>query len=112
MAAATHTIILATGEDFSFDLTIEREGVAVDVAGDTFTAEVRRDSRKPLEASFTCSIIGDGSAGQVRCVLPAAETSKLDGYTRYKWDLFRDTGVTKTQLIKGDVEINNNISNI
>lgn len=113
MAAVQHNIVFATGEDFSFNLIIkDNTGTAVDIGGDTFTAEIRRASGKPLEASFTCTVGGDGSTGEVTCVLPATETSKLDENVRYRWDLFRDTGTAKTQLIKGEARLNWNISNV
>lgn len=113
MAAAIHNLLLATGEDFAFTLTVkDPEGEAVNVTSDTFTAQIRRGSGKPLVASFTCEVT-DGSAGVVSCSLPDDETNKLDGFTTYEWDLFRTTsGGIKTQLIYGEVRVTNKISNV
>ena len=112
MAAAKHNITVGRGEDFSFTLTIATSGgAAVDISNNTFKAEVRRDAGKPLVATFTVTIEGAASAGTVKVKLPKAETLKLDGNARYKWDLFRiESGGNTTRLIYGDLQIENNIT--
>jgi hypothetical protein len=118
MAAAKHNITVGRGEDFSFTLTIATSGGPVDLTGDTFKAEVRRDAGKPLVATFTVTISNPPQGGVVVVKLPKEETLKLDGNARYKWDLFRivdgaaggdPTGDT-VRLIYGDLQVENNIT--
>lgn len=111
MAAAKHNITVGRGEDFSFTLTIATSGgAAVNIANNTFKAEVRRDAGKPLVATFTVTIEG-ATTGTVKVKLPKAETLKLDGNARYKWDLFRiESDGNTTRLIYGDLQIENNIT--
>lgn len=111
MAAAKHNITVGRGEDFSFTLTIATSGGdAVNISNNTFKAEVRRDAGKPLVATFSVTIEG-AAAGKVKVKLPKAETLKLDGNARYKWDLFRiESSGNTTRLIYGDLQIENNIT--
>ena len=114
MAAARHNIIVSRGEDFSFTLTVQDSGGnPVDIAGDTFTAEIRRDGGKPLVASFSC-VITEAGNGILTADLSKSETLKLDGNVNYKWDMFRfeNTESTTTRLIYGDVKVDNNITDI
>tara|TARA_R100000951_G_scaffold98794_1_gene88933 strand:- start:377 stop:718 length:342 start_codon:yes stop_codon:yes gene_type:complete len=113
MAAAKHNIIVSRGEDFSFTLTVADSNGAINITGDTFTAEIRRAGGKPLVASFSF-VITNASNGVVDATLPKAETLKLDGNTAYKWDLFRfeNTASATTRLIYGDVKVENNITDI
>jgi hypothetical protein len=110
MAAAKHNITVGRGEDFSFTLTIADSDGAVNISNNTFKAEVRRDAGKPLVATFSVTIEG-AAAGKVKVKLPKAETLKLDGNARYKWDLFRiESSGNTTRLIYGDLQIENNIT--
>lgn len=111
MAAAKHNLIVSRGEDFSFTLTVQDSGGSpVNITGDTFTAEIRRNGGKPLVASFSC-VITDAASGVLVATLPQSETLKLDGNVNYKWDMFR-TDTTTTRLIYGDVKVENNITDI
>ena len=111
MAAAKHNLIVSRGEDFSFTLTVQDSGGSpVNITGDTFTAEIRRNGGKPLVASFSCEIT-DAASGVLVATLPQSETLKLDGNVNYKWDMFR-TDTTTTRLIYGDVKVENNITDI
>ena len=113
MAAAKHNITVGRGEDFSFTLTIAAStgSAAVNLTGDTFKAEVRRDAGKPLVATFTVNITSATAPATVSVKLPKVETLKLDGNARYKWDLFRiESGGNTTRLIYGDLQIENNIT--
>lgn len=112
MAAAKHNLIVSRGEDYSFTLTISESGSPVDVDGETFKAEIRRASGKPLVASFTC-VVSDGPQGEVTVTLPRLESLKLDANTTYKWDIFRvQTDDTSTCLIKGDLRVEGDVTDI
>ena len=53
MAAAKHNIIVSRGEDYSFTLTVKTSGDSVvNITGDTFTAEIRRDGGNLLLRLF------------------------------------------------------------
>jgi len=111
MAAAKHNLIVSRGEDFSFTLTVQDSvGSPVNITGDTFTAEIRRNGGKPLVASFSC-VITEAANGVLVATLPKSETLKLDGNVNYKWDMFR-ADTTTTRLIYGDVKVENNITDI
>lgn len=115
MAAAKHNLIVSKGEDFSFTLTISESGSPVDVDGETFKAEIRRASGKPLVASFTC-VVSDGPQGEVTVTLPRSESLKLDANTTYKWDIFRIKTAPNPDvticLIRGDLTIEGNVTDI
>ena len=114
MAAAKHNIIVSRGEDYSFTLTVKTSGDSVvNITGDTFTAEIRRDGVKPLVASFSC-VITDAGNGVLTATLSKAESLKLDGNVNYKWDMFRfeNTSSVTTRLIYGDVKVENNITDL
>lgn len=113
MAAAQHNIIVSRGADFGFQLTIRDSAQAiVNVAADTFTAQIRRAPKQPLIASFVCDATGAGAQGIVTCTLPKAQTLKLDGNLTYYWDLFRRTNSSglSDMLIKGTVKVDDNIT--
>lgn len=86
MAAAKHNIIVGRGEDFSATITVNQDSSPVDLTDDTFAAEVRRGSGRPLEATFTCTVT-DASAGNLTITLPKDQTLLLDGDKSYKWHL-------------------------
>lgn len=113
MAAAQHNIIVSRGADFGFQLTIRDSAqVIVNVAADTFTAQIRRAPKQPLVASFVCDATGAGAQGIVSCTLPKSETLKLDGQINYYWDLFHLTNSSglSDRLIKGTVKVDDNIT--
>jgi len=118
MAAAKHNIIVSRGEDFSFTLTVADSSSAIDITGETFKGEIRRDGGKPLVASFSATVLNqtannNADKGKVLVHLDKDESIKLDAHVNYKWDLFRkqdDTGTTTTRLIYGDVKVENNIT--
>ncbi len=108
MAAAKHNLIVSRGEDFSFKLTITGDGI--NVSSDTFKAEIRRASGKPLVASFTCTV---DSLTEVTVTLPRSESLKLDANTTYKWDIFRvQPDDTSTCLIKGALRVEGDVTDI
>jgi hypothetical protein len=114
MAAAKHNIIVSRGEDFSFTLTVADSSSAIDVSNNTFKAEIRRGSGKPLVTSFDVTLTTPAS-GIVDFKLPKAKTLLLDANVNYKWDLFRteaDANTTTTRLIYGDVKVEGNITDI
>ena len=114
MAAAKHNLIVSRGEDFSFKVTVADSSGAVNISGDTFKAEIRRASGKPLVASFTCAVTA-GTAGEVTVTLPRSESLKLDAYTTYNWDIFRiesGTPDVTTCLIKGNLRVEGNVTDI
>lgn len=57
--------------------------IGVSVAGDTFSSEIReeKDPESALIATWECSLLTDGTDGEVVLVLPEAElTSVAEGY--------------------------------
>lgn len=112
MSAAQRNLNIERGAAKSFTLQIKTAaGVAVDITGSTFKAEIREAHRKPLVAAFTCSIVAPASNGTILCNLADDQTSNLDVSKRYKWDLFwRNSGGTNRRLLYGDVVVQPNIT--
>jgi hypothetical protein len=113
MAAAKHNLIVSRGEDYSIKLTVADSSGAVNVSANTFKAEIRRASGKPLVASFTCTV--GTPTNEVIVTLPRSESLKLDAYTTYNWDIFRiqsGTPEVTTCLIKGDLRVEGNVTDI
>lgn len=106
MAAAKHNIITSRGEDYSAILSIKNQSdQAVDLTDDTFKGEVRRGTGKPLVASFTLTISGTPSEGNLSIKLPDTETEKLDPNITYQYDIFRhiDGSADATRLLYGTI---------
>ena len=84
-------------EQFTFS---DDDGEELDLAGYTFTSQVRRNADAPLTASFAISISG----GTVTRTLNSATTASLDG--TYVQDLqWVDPGGKTRTLLSGDLEI-------
>ena len=83
------------GDDFNAVMTIQEEGVAVDVSDRTYTAQLRRSPDGDVVEDFGIDMT-DAAAGDVGVILTDAVTADLDG--SYVWDFQQETagGVVRT----------------
>jgi hypothetical protein len=80
-------------------------GVPMDLSGYTAAASLKIDYEDVAPVDFTCTIVGDGSAGQVRIYLPTTASSTLVAGD-YIWDfeLINGDGDARTYMT-GDVTV-------
>ena len=113
MAAPEYNLKVARGEDFSFNLVIRDSAAApVNLSGDTFAGEVRRQYGAPKIAEFTFNVTA--ASGLVELKLPKAETLKLDPSRTYEYDVFwTDSSASATiHILRGQVDVVPNITHI
>lgn len=103
MLAANYDITLDRAADYSFVLTIQNQaGVAVNITGATFYADVREVASKKEVLDLTPTISGSAANGQVLILLTKAQTKTLRaGKGIYEWDLFMDKSSVRTRLLYG-----------
>lgn len=85
---------IVEGEDYDGLVTItDADGAVVSIAGWSFDAYVRRHLDAPVVAQATCSIVGDGTGGQVRVRFTDTQTLAIaDAIPRGRWDLRSTNG--------------------
>lgn len=103
---ANYPLNIRIGDTETISLTIaEADGTPINVAGRTYAAQIRLMPESPdVIAAFTCSVIGDGSTGQVTCTLSSTVTAALSPGTGV-FDLQETNGSAVTTLIAGSVFI-------
>lgn len=113
MAAGTYNIIVEQGSDFTKSLSLTDDSDTPFDLSDY--AEVRGQIRRhynseDIAATFTMSITGDGTSGQVAWGLSAANTDALEPAAhKYDVELQKNDG-TVTRLLEGDVTVRPNIT--
>ena len=100
-AGARVDLELRRGGAFAKTLNYKTNGVATNISGYSFAAQIRSISGT-LAASFTCSIVNAG-AGTFSIALTDAQTAGLTSGTTYKWDLEVTISGTTSELLRGDV---------
>lgn len=105
MLAANYDITLDRGADYSFVLTIQNQaGVAVDITGATFYADVREVTSKKEVLDLTPAILAPATNGQVTITITKAQTKTLRaGEGIYEWDIFMDRSSLRTRLLYGSL---------
>ena len=105
MLAANYDITLDRAADYSFVLTIQNQaGVAVDLTGAVFYADVREVASKKEVLDLTPTITGSAVNGQVLISLTKAQTKTLRaGKGIYEWDLFMDRNSKRERLLYGSL---------
>ena len=89
---------------------VDDDGAAVNLAGYTGRAQIRRKSGESIEASFSVAV--NAVAGTVAVSLLASVTRDLVA-GRYKWDLELDGGDSNTwTIVAGDVTVADDITEI
>lgn len=113
MLAANYDITLDRAADYSFVLTIQNQaGVAVDLTGAVFYADVREVASKKEVLDLTPTITGSAVNGQVLISLTKAQTKTLRaGKGIYEWDLFMDRNSKRERLLYGSLTARAQITN-
>ena len=102
---ANYPLQIVLGDTKTVSLAFQdATGAAINIAGRTYSAQVRTnaDDASPI-ATFTCSIVS-GSGGTMQAVLSATTTAALsvgDGV----WSLKETNGSVVTTILRGDVSI-------
>ena len=124
MAAAIYNLTIPRGADVNFTLRI-CDAVQDPVSFDgltAFYAEIREGPNRPLAASFqfqTNNGWGPLDAdvaladGQVKFLLPRANSVNLEVGRKYEWDFFfTDSAGTVDKLLEGSVEVTPSITSV
>ena len=113
MLAANYDITLDRAADYSFVLTIQNQaGVAVDLTGAVFYADVREVASKKEMLDLTPAIYGTATNGQVLIALTKAQTKTFRaGEGIYEWDLFMDRNSKRERLLYGSFVARAQITN-
>jgi hypothetical protein len=92
----TETVVAVLAQDES--------GTPINIAGRTYTSQLRSTQDSAIiAASFTCTVT-DGAAGEVTCVMSPASSGELDpGY--FYWDLQENASGVITTVLSGQVTV-------
>lgn len=100
MAAGKLDIVIEQDSDFKKELTLSKDGSAIDIAGWTFKSEVRKTKKGELLGTFAFTIINPTN-GRVDMEMPKAETALINA-GRYWYDVERvDGSGVKRRLMEG-----------
>lgn len=106
MSAAIYNLTIAQGEDFYIELTLDNNGVPLDLTGYTFAGQVRASALAdgaPL-ASFAFQIL-NAAAGKIAVSLDDTITATLPAYS-LSYDMFMTApGSVKTQILRGSATV-------
>ncbi len=102
---ADQDLIITRGDTETIVATIQNDaGTAINITGRTYRAQIRstQDSTT-IRGSFTCTVT-DGAAGQVTCVLSAADSATLSPGLAY-WDLEENASGIISTILAGSVTV-------
>jgi len=112
MIAAKYDITIDRAAVYSFVLTVRNDlQQLVDLSEDTFFySDIREMGSKKEAVSFTPTLIGDGSSGQVSFNLSQEDTLKLKPSNEYEYDIFMRRNGSTQRLVFGSVAVRANIT--
>lgn len=97
-------IIIGDTETISLSFQ-NNDGSAINIAGRSYAAQLRETAASDtVIASFVCSIVGNGSTGEVVCSIPSNVTANLTPQVCV-YDIQETNGAVVTTLLRGDVKI-------
>jgi len=100
----TLNLVIPQGSDFKRELTLKIAGVAIDITGWSFAAELRAYHGGALLAPFVFTII-DAVNGRVDMTLTDVVTAALDAGL-WVWDMERTNTVSEVRrLLEGAAEV-------
>lgn len=88
---------------FARTFTHKTNGVATNLSGYTFTAQVRLQDGT-LQSSFTTAIV-NAASGTFSVSLSAAQTNALTQGVVYEWSLEQSVGGIVSELVRGYVQV-------
>jgi hypothetical protein len=98
-------LTITRGDTETIYATMTSDGsTPINITGRTYAAQLRTSPDiSIISASFTCTVT-NGAAGQVTCVLSAADSALLDpGY--YYWDLQENASGVISTILSGQVTV-------
>lgn len=103
---AKYPIKILIGDTETINLNFENAaGSPINITGRTYTGQIRSSRESSVViATFTCSIVGAASNGQVACTIPAATTANLEPQVGV-YDIQETNGAVVTTLLQGEVKI-------
>lgn len=113
MSAGTYNIVIEQGADFNKSLSLtDNSGDPFDLSNySAVNGQIRRHyNSETVSANFTCTITGDGTAGQIAWGLNATGTAAIEPADHlYDLELVANDG-TITRLLEGSVTVKPNIT--
>lgn len=104
MPAATYHIEIEQGVDWSRSIFMTTaSGTAINVAGRTFSAQIRQFPAGTVATAFTVTV-PSAANGEVLMSLPAAATLAVPT-AGAKYDLLQNNAGTYTRLLEGSVTV-------
>lgn len=102
---AAQNLTIVRGDTETLVITVTSDGTTpIDIAGRTYRAQIRREKDSgTVAAAFVCSVT-NAAAGQVTCVLSAADSALLPVGTNY-WDFEETNSSIVTTIIAGAVTV-------
>lgn len=107
----TSTVTRTRGDDWEIEGPIEFGGAPVDLTGCTLAAKLRETAESTTAtATFTVSVVGDATEGNVRLTLARATTAGIAPRDAYVYDIEVTNasnkkttyGVGSKLIVKGD----------
>lgn len=108
-AGSTVSPTIVRGKAWAETYTIKENGAAVNIAGRSYASQIRT-ATGTLAATAVCTIV-DAPGGKVSVAFTAAETSALVTGTEYVWSLDETITGIAGELLRGDVQVLENITN-
>ena len=108
--ASISNIFIDQGATFTTTVTVsDANGDAVNLAGYSVAAQIRKTFLSSSATAFTASI-SNASAGEITISLTDSQTTSLES-GRYVYDvLITASGGTKTRVVEGQVTVNPSVT--
>lgn len=108
---ANFPLSVRVGDTETISLTMQDSaGAAINIAGRTYASQIRAAAESStVLATFNCSVVGNGSTGQVTCTLPASTTAGLSPGIAV-FDLQETNGTVVTTILAGQVTITQDVT--
>lgn len=108
---ANFPLSVRVGDTETISLTMQNSaGAPIDIAGRTYASQIRASAESStVLATFNCSVVGNGSTGQVTCTLPASTTAGLTPGIAV-FDLQETNGTVVTTILAGQVTITQDVT--
>ena len=101
MAAAVYNITIDAQADFARSFEVSEAGVALDITGYTFAAQVREHFHSTTHTAFTTTIT-DAAQGLFRISLTDTQTADMISGKQYYDIVMTDASGAKQRLLQGD----------
>ena len=104
MAAAVYNITIDAQADFGRSFEVSEAGVALDITGYTFAAQVREHFHSTDSTAFTTAIV-DAPLGLFNISLTDVQTAAMTSGKQYYDIVMTDATGAKQRLLQGDAMV-------